>query len=68
MVSFETTDEVNKKLTVEKQFDPLGWYFAKTQRLHSDYRRLYPNGGLLRKFRLYTALAFGALCPGSFTG
>jgi len=31
---FEMVDRVNEKLPEENQFETLGWYFSKTQRLH----------------------------------
>jgi len=40
-------DAVNAKLPSDAQVDPLGLSFTKTQRLHREYRRLYPEGRLL---------------------
>lgn len=42
-------EAVNEKLPREKQFEILGWYFPKYLKLISEYRRLYPTGGLLRR-------------------
>jgi hypothetical protein len=33
-------DQVNERLPKEEQFDSLGWYLTKTQRLHREYKRL----------------------------
>jgi hypothetical protein len=55
---FRMIDEVNAKLPKGEQIDPAGWYFAKTSRLHGEYRRLFPRGRLLLKIRLVTALMF----------
>ena len=58
---FEMVDRVNEKLPEENQFETLGWYFSKTQRLHREYRRIYPEGRLLLKVRVLAALMFGCL-------
>jgi len=42
-------DAVNAKLSPDDQFNPFWWYPPKTLRLHREYRRLYPHGGLLRR-------------------
>ena len=47
--SFAIIDAVNAKLLPHEQFNPFGWYPQKTFRLHREYRRLYPQGGLLRR-------------------
>jgi hypothetical protein len=47
LAGLEIVDAVNAKLPKEEKFAPLGWYFAKTQRLNREYRRLYPSGRLL---------------------
>jgi hypothetical protein len=64
---FEIVDRVNDKLPKGEQFDALGWYASKYQRLHRDYRRLYPDGGLVLKARLLMALmiACGLICAWS---
>ena len=46
---FAIVDAVNAKLSSEDQFSQFGWYLPKTLRLHSEYRRLYPDGTLLRR-------------------
>jgi len=65
---FEMIDRVNENLPEEKQFEMLGWYFSKTQRPHREYRRMYPDGRLLLKVRVLTALMFACLliCAWSF--
>jgi hypothetical protein len=59
--NYEMMDKVNAKLPKEEQFDSLGWYFPKSQRLQREYKRLYPDGRLLLKVRVLTALMFGCL-------
>ena len=46
---FAIVDAVNAKLPQQERFDPFGWWLGKTLRLHTEYRRLYPSGGLLRR-------------------
>ena len=46
--NFAIVDAVNKKLARDAQFEHFGWYLTKTLRLHREYRRLHPEGGLLR--------------------
>jgi len=55
---FEMVDKVNKLLPAEQQFAPLGWYYSKYKRLNYEYRRLYPDGNLLRRYRALTLLMF----------
>jgi hypothetical protein len=57
----EIVDQVNAKLPKSAQFDSLWWYASKTFRLHSEYKRLYPEGRLLFKFRVLMALMFSCL-------
>jgi hypothetical protein len=59
--AFEMMDKVNDRLPREQQFDPLGWYLPKYQRLQIEYRRLYPNGRLVAKTRVAMALGFASL-------
>jgi len=54
---FEMVDKVNDKLASGKWFEQLGWYLSKSQRLHREYRRLYPAGRFLFKIRVLIALA-----------
>jgi hypothetical protein len=55
---YEMMDKVNDKLPKADQFDPLGWYPSKTLRLRREYRRLYPDGRILKKLHALTALMF----------
>ena len=57
MNNFAIVDAVNAKLPSDEQFDPFWWYLPKTLRLHSAYRRLYPEGRLLKRQAVLTALA-----------
>ena len=59
--SSEMVDQVNARLPKSEQFEGLGWYTEKTLRLHREYRRLYPEGRLLFKLRVLTALMFACL-------
>jgi hypothetical protein len=58
---YEIVDQVNAKLPKSEQFDSLWWYASKTLRLHSEYKRLYPEGRLLFKFRVLMALMVSCL-------
>jgi hypothetical protein len=57
LTDYEMLDKVNSQLPKQEQFDPLGWYWAKTSRLHREYKRLYPSGRLLQKQRLLVGIA-----------
>jgi hypothetical protein len=59
--NLEMVDKVNASLSKKDQFDALGWYFSKTQRLHREYKKLYPAGRLLLKLRVLMALMIGCL-------
>jgi hypothetical protein len=56
LLNYEMMDAVNAKLPKTKQFDALGWYWSKNQRLRREYSRLYPEGELLIKLRRRLAL------------
>jgi hypothetical protein len=60
-VGFEMVDKVNMLLPTERQFAPLGWYYSKYKRLNYEYRRLYPDGNLLRRYCALTLLMFACL-------
>jgi hypothetical protein len=55
---FEMVDKVNERLPAERQFALLGWYWLKYQRLAAEYKRLFPDGNLWRRYRVLTALMF----------
>ena len=59
--AFAIVESVNAKLSTDDQFDPFWWYPPKTLRLHSAYRRLYPDGSLLRRQGILTGLALFCL-------
>jgi hypothetical protein len=61
LVTFEMVDKVNERLPEEQQFALLGRYWSKRQRLHREYKRLYPDGGLLRRLRTLVVLACSCL-------
>jgi hypothetical protein len=56
LVCSEMVDRVNDKLPEESQFSHLWWYWSKYQRLYAEYKRLYPDGGLLRTIRVLQVL------------
>jgi hypothetical protein len=58
LTAFRMVDTVNEKLPEERQFAQLGWYWSKYQRLFAEYKRLYPDGTLLRRFYILASLMF----------
>ena len=58
VVVFEMVDRVNDRLPEDRQFSHLGWYPSKYKRLLVEYARLYPDGGLARRWRLLVVLLF----------
>lgn len=61
LANFEMVDKVNSKLPQGEQFAELGWYWSKHQRIHCEYKRLYPDGRLLFKVRVLMAVSFACL-------
>jgi len=57
LLAFKMVSEVNKRLPREQQFSSLG-FWPKYQRLNAEYKRLYPDGSLWRKYRILMALMF----------
>jgi hypothetical protein len=57
----EMVSKVNTMLPRERQFAEFGWYLPKTQRLHREYRALFPEGDLLRKWRITVAAGLVSL-------
>ena len=55
---FAIVEAVNAKLPAGEQFDPFWWGPSKTFRLRREYRRLYPEGKLLRRQSVLTAAMF----------
>jgi hypothetical protein len=55
---FAIVEAVNAKLPEREQFDPLWWGPSKTSRLRREYRRLYPEGKLLRRQSVLAAAMF----------
>jgi hypothetical protein len=49
ITGFAIVEAVNAKLPEREQFDPFWWGPSKTFRLRREYRRLYPEGKLLRR-------------------
>jgi hypothetical protein len=58
LVFFDIVEKVNERLPKEQQFAPLWWYWPKYQKLRREYKRLYPEGTLLRKVRVLIVVAF----------
>jgi hypothetical protein len=54
--SFAIVDAVHAKLPTDAQFGQLGWGPLKTLRLRREYRRLYPDGTLLMREGILSAL------------
>ena len=48
-VRWRMVDEVNARLDEKDRFDHLGWHYLKARRLLEEYRRLYPEGHLVRQ-------------------
>jgi hypothetical protein len=63
-VVLEMVDRVNEKLPGESQFSHLWWYWSKHQRLFAEYKRLHPDGGLLRTVRILQVLGIGSFLLG----
>jgi hypothetical protein len=60
LVCSEMVNRVNDKLPEESQFSRLWWYWSKYQRLYAEYKRLYPDGGLVRTIRVLQILGFAS--------
>ena len=61
VVVFEMVDRVNERLPEERQFSPLWWHLPKLLRVLTEYKRIYPDGILARRFRVLTVLLFAFL-------
>ena len=59
--TFGMVDQVNDRLPEAEKFSHLWWYQTKRRRLNDKYKMLYPEGRLLRRVRLLTALMFAGL-------
>jgi hypothetical protein len=58
LVVFEMVDRVNERLPEDRQFSHVWWYASKQKRLLIEYERLYPDGGLARRWRMLVVLLF----------
>jgi hypothetical protein len=58
---FEMVDKVNQQLPASEQFGHLVWWFPTSHRVVREYKKLYPNGDLLRKRWILSALALACL-------
>jgi hypothetical protein len=61
MISYKMMDQVNARLPKDRRFATFGWWAGKALRLHSEYRRLFPDGKLLARLWTITALMFACL-------
>jgi hypothetical protein len=55
---FAMVEAVNERLPSREQFDPFWWGPAKILKLQREYRRLYPDGRLLRRQGFLVAAMF----------
>jgi hypothetical protein len=55
---FAIVEAVNARLPACEQFDPFWWGPFKILKLHQEYRRLYPDGRLLRREAVLVAVMF----------
>ena len=61
MLGTTIVNAVNRKLPPESQFGMWGWHPAKSFRLRDEYKRLYPDGVLLRRRDMVTAAMFACM-------
>jgi hypothetical protein len=62
-------DKVNARLPKEQQLSHAGWWFGKYLRIHREYRRLFPEGNLVRKVGVYNLLVcLGLLLAAALVG
>ncbi len=57
ITGLQMVEEVNAKLPKEERFEELGWYYPKTVRLYKTYRSLYPDGPLIRRLNILSAVS-----------
>ena len=58
LITFDMTEKLNEQLPKEQRSSPVWWYWSKHRRLWREYKRLYPEGNLLGKFRTLGVLMF----------
>jgi hypothetical protein len=56
--NFEMIDKVNDKLSDTENFAQLGWYLSKMRKLSREHRTFCPDGRLLLRVRILTAIMF----------
>jgi len=61
VTSYKMVDQVNALLPRERRFSDFGWWAGKRLRLHTEYRQLFPDGNLLTRFWIITALMFACM-------
>jgi hypothetical protein len=59
--NFEMIDRVNEKLPDTAKFELIGWHFSKREKLYGQYRTFYPDGRLIFRVRILTAIMFVCL-------
>jgi hypothetical protein len=57
----EMVDAVNERMPQGEQFNPLWWYWPKSQKLMVEYRRLYPDRTLVGKYKISVAAGIMSL-------
>lgn len=57
LLTYSVTDRVNQRMPAKERLGLLWWDFTKHARLRREYRRLYPDGKLLRN-RFMFSIAF----------
>ena len=65
-VVFQIVDKVNDRLPRERHFSHLWWNWSKYERVFAEYKRLYPDGGLVRMFLVLGALLFACFFVGAW--
>lgn len=61
IAGFRVIEAVNAKLPERERFEPFGWYLPKYLRLRDAYYHLYPEGQLLRRQGVFSAIMLGCL-------
>jgi len=61
IAGFRVIEAVNAKLPERERFEPFGWYLSKSLRLRDTYHHLYPDGRLLRRQGVFSAIGLGCL-------
>jgi hypothetical protein len=60
-IHWRIVEKVNARLPEAERFQPLFWGPLKRIRLNEEYRRLFPDGTVLKQMHRLMAIAFTAL-------